>query len=230
MNMVKLGRRLFAWCLLTILFPLAANAVPKVEMTAYITEVVTDEADLPIEIKVAVVEGEPWEVHIDELTEVNVVLAAYATVTIEALFAQKEGKIIALEIRASEDAPYEFEGTITEVDKDRNITLIGHKIHVPVGAEIKNASGQTIGIDELKGYVTVEGDILTSGNGAYFDVSEIRILNTSFSCLGKSDHIFTAGKPADDMSKSTDHYCNLRKGGKRVGSTEISHTDYTWTD
>jgi hypothetical protein len=235
MNMDKIGWRPFVWCLLAILLPLAANAFPKIEMTAYVTEVVT-EAGLPSVIKVAVVEGEPWEVHIDEFTEVDVALVQYATVTIEAVFAEKEGTdgkvILAREIREDEEAPYEFEGTITAVDDDHNITLIGHQIPVPDEAEIKDASGMVIAITDIKEQlqgrpVTVEGDVLTNGGVDYFRVNEIRILNSAFSCENNSSHVFKAGKSEDGTNKSTEHYC--LQSGNRGGSTEISHTDYTGT-
>jgi hypothetical protein len=227
MNKDKIGRRRFVWCLLAILFPLAANAVPKIEMNAYVTDV----TGLPTVIWVAAEEGKPWEVLIDEYTEVNVdELYAGASVTIEALYAGAGSNIIALEIRASVDAPYEFEGTITEVDIDnRNITLIDRQIHVPEGAEIKDASGNAIDIDKLKGTVTVEGDVLAGTGGDYFfDAKEIRILNSAFSCENNSSHVFKAGKSEDGTNKSTEHYC--LQSGKRGGSTEISHTDYTGTD
>lgn len=233
MNMGKMGWRPFVWCLLAILFPLAANAFPKIEMTAYVTAV----ADPPTMFWVAVVEGDPWKVHIDGDTEVNFDdLSEGATVTIEGVFAIKAGTvgkiILAREIREGEAAEYEFEGTITMVVDDpplnSSISLDDHQIPVPVGTEIKNVFGEAIDIDELKGPVTVEGEVLGAGPSAYFSVNEIRMLDYAFSCENNASHVFKAGKSEDGTSKSTEHYCLNR--GKRVGSTEVSHTDYTGTD
>ena len=225
MNMGKLGRPL-AWCFLAVLFPLAAHAAPKIELTAYVTDV----TGYPDVIEIAVVEGEPWEVHIDAFTEVGFDLstALGASVNIEGVLG--DGNIVALEIHAGDPGINQFEGIVTGVDGtgERNITVIGYHIPVPDEAEIKDIFGDPLDFSALGGRtVRVEGDTVAGEFGDYFSINEIAEI-ADFSCSNNSDHAFEAAKPADDTSKSTEHYClNL---GKKTGLTEISHTDFTGTD
>jgi hypothetical protein len=233
MNMGKLVRRPFVWCLLAVLFPLAANAVPKIELTAQVTDVTLFD-DVVKSIHIAVVEGEPWEVHIDELTEVTVNLANSEGTSVKIEGMLGDGNIVAREIGAGEAGVNEFEGNVTNASTDldtgdRSIEVLGYWIPVPGDAEIKDASGTALNVSELRGLtVKIEGDTFIGADGGdYFYVNEITEV-AYFSCPGKSAHLLEVDKPADDTSKSIEHYCLLK--GKRIGLTEISHTDYIGTD
>jgi hypothetical protein len=227
MNMGKLGHAL-VWCLLAALFPLAANAVPKIELTAYVEDVKNDKKNGYIDI--LVVEGDaPWRVHIRKFTDVGIDLknSKGTLVAIKGVYAKAEGGIFALEIEVGVPEESKIEGTITGVGTDdygRYIIIAGHRIPVPAGTELLYESGRTIADEHLSGLsVKVEGDTV----GEYFYVNAVKQINPFYCGINATHWRDPAVSLSADIPSTevTTEWCQL-ENGKRTGYTEISEFIY----
>jgi hypothetical protein len=235
MNMGKIRRRAFVLCLLALLFPLAANAVPKIELTAYLYSVDRLKDDGIIQIYM--VGYEPWNVRIGKYTEVGFDLKRAkpdegVLIRVKGVYAKAEGGILALEVDEGVLGESKFEGTITKTNDDPSITIIGHDIPLPDGVELKDKDGGTIKIedldDELAGMsVKVEG--YTGGDDYYFHVSAVKEI-IAFYCANSAKHEFDVSElestDTEIVKVRTDYCQSLKDPTKRHGITEISEFIY----
>jgi hypothetical protein len=239
MNMGKIRRRAFVLCLLALLFPLAANAVPKIELKGYVTSVSLKNKVGTIEV--SVVETGPWTVVINKFTDAAGIdlknLKIDTLVDIKGVYAEAEGGILALEIAKAEMGDSKIEGTITRFGYDdvygRYIEIVGHQIPVPEGVAFKDGAENTItfgGLEDLAGLGPLSVKVEGYTDYDYFQVNAVKQIQ-AFYCANSSTYstdpqlVLSKADPDITEAKVTTKWCEL-ENGKRTGVTEISEIVY----
>jgi hypothetical protein len=225
MNMDKIRRRPLVWCLLAILFPLAANAAPVIELRG---AQMVDIDNPPDTISIAFLPDNPLVVHIDGLTEEtgDVLDKSWIGEKVRLEAVQTDKGLLALAVAPGGGGVSELQGFITGFT-DTTITLFGHEIPVPDDAYFEDINGTPIPLGDIRGLVSVGGRIVDD----YFEVAYVKE-TAEFVCLGGAIHMrVTIASESDlesesevDIREVTEDYCF--NNGKRTGTTRFTTIDW----